>query len=97
MADAAAIIPEALGEAAATHQRALGEADLLLAEAEGWAAIHAALSAGSASAPALSRHRLRQEGMAARLDGLPLVLAPSSVSVWIGGGLPPTKEQDREE
>lgn len=96
---AAAVIPEALGEAAAIHQRALGEADLLLAEAQGWTAIHAALSAGSAEAPALGRHRLRQEAMAQRLGEQALVLAPASVSIWLGGA-PPTmrrEERDREE
>ena len=87
---AAAVIPEALGEAAAINQRAEGEAVALLADAESWAAHHAALSAGGAGAAALTRHRLRQEELSETMAGRRLILAPPSVKIWLGGaGLPP--------
>jgi len=94
---AAAVIPEALGEAAAAHQHAEGETASILAEAAGWVTTLEAISAGGAAAEALTHHRLRQENLVETLAERQLVLAPPSVSLWLGGGLPVTKERDREE
>jgi membrane protease subunit HflK len=96
---AAAVIPEALGEAAATHQRALGEADLIAAEAAGWSAVFTAISDGGAAAPALTRHRLREEALVESLSEQPLVLIPSTMSLWLGDSPPgiPRMEGTREE
>lgn len=91
---AAGVVPSALGEAAAIHQRAEGGAATTSAATDAWLARFRALSAGGASAPALTRHRLQQEHLEDTLSSKQLLLVEDDVSVWLGGAPPmlPTPE-----
>ncbi len=86
---AAGIIPGALGEAAAIHQRAEGASATTSAATDAWIAHFRALSTGGAPAPELTRHRLKQEHLQDSLAGRRLVLVEDDVRVWLGDA-PPT-------
>jgi|GEM_PF-1457922 len=87
---AADVLPRAGGAAVARIAAAHGTAAATVARAESVQAAHTALSTGGARAPALTRERLRWEHLEATLSHRPLVLAPASVSIWLGDTpLPP--------
>ncbi|MFT5686847.1 MAG: membrane protease subunit HflK, partial [Myxococcota bacterium] len=92
---AAGIVPGALGEAAAIHQRAEGGSATTSAATDAWLAHFHALSTGGVASPALTRHRLRQEHLESTLSGRRLVIAEDDVSIWLGGTHPtlPTPEE----
>ena len=74
-------------------QRALAAgltAAATLAHAEGAVALHMAASVGGSAAPGLTRERLRWERLERTLRDRTLVLAPSTVTIWLGDTpLPP--------
>ena len=61
---AASVVPDALGEAAAIHQRAEGSKVTIAADTDAWIARFRALSTGGAASPDLTRDRLQQEQLA---------------------------------
>jgi len=88
---AADVLPRAGGDAVARVAEAHGIAATTLARAHSLVETHGALSRGGKQSPSLTRERLRWETLEATLSPRTLVLAPSSVSIWLGETpVPPT-------
>ncbi len=92
---AADVLPRAGGQSVARIARAHGTAATTLAHAESVLAEQLALVEGGAKARALTRTRLRWEALEATLSDRPLVLAPSSVSIWLGDTVQPAVSPPR--
>ena len=86
---AASVVPSALGESAAIHQRAEGRSFTTASTTDAWLARFRALSAGGRSAPVLTRDRLQQEQLVSSLADRRLVIVEDDVNVWLGGAPPP--------
>ena len=71
------------------QQRAEGASATTAAATDAWLARFAALSAGGAAAPALTRDRLQQEDLEESLADRRLILVEDSVRLWLDGA-PPT-------
>ena len=82
---AAEVLPRARGRAVARIAEAHGMATRTLSEARSHDARLTALSEGGRPSPSLTRARLRWESLERTLSPRPLVLAPSTVPVWLGG------------
>jgi len=82
---AAQVLPRARGQVLARIAASHGQASRTLAEARSHDALLVSLSGGGPQAARLTRARLRWEALERTLGPRPLVLAPSTVPVWLGG------------
>jgi membrane protease subunit HflK len=82
---AAQVVPKARGEASAVAERAAGDAAARAAAAAGKAAWVEGVSRGGSVAPGVTHSRIWRERVSSTLATHPLVLAPGSVRVWLGG------------
>ncbi len=87
---AADVLPRAGGDAVARIARAHGTAATTLSRAESMRASQTALVTGGRAAPNLTRSRIRWEGIEAALSDRSVVIAPPTVSIWLGETLPPS-------
>ncbi len=87
---AANILPRAGGDAVARIAQAHGTAADTLSKARAARAIQDALVVGGRAGRSLTHARIRWEGLESALSDRPIVLAPSSVSIWLGDTAQPS-------